>query len=57
MASKLGLHPQDYESSDLLREWAKRNMKEKYVPVHLLATWGLAEPEDMITDTSDSEQI
>ncbi len=53
MASKLGLCPQDYEASDRLREWARRNMNEKYVPVHLLVAWGL--PTESVGDPSETE--
>jgi hypothetical protein len=38
---KLQLSPDQYESSIELREWARRNRKNKYVPSELLQAWGL----------------
>ncbi len=40
MARKLGLSPEEYESSALLKDWVLRNMDEKYVPSDLLKAWG-----------------
>jgi hypothetical protein len=36
MAKKLGLTPQGYETSVELKEWARQNVEEKYVPLYLL---------------------
>jgi hypothetical protein len=45
MAKKLGLTPQEYESSVELKEWARQNMGEKYVPLYLLKMWGLVDED------------
>ena len=36
----LGISPEQYESSALLKDWVRRNMDEKYVPSDLLKAWG-----------------
>ncbi len=36
MVKKLGLRPEEYQSSAQLREWVRRNMDVKYVPPDLL---------------------
>lgn len=41
LAEELGLSPDQYVHSSVLREWAERNKDEKYVPSHLLKAWGL----------------
>jgi hypothetical protein len=38
---KLRLSPTDYEGSIQLREWARKNKDQKYVPSNLLQAWGL----------------
>jgi hypothetical protein len=45
MAKKLGLTPQEYETSVELKEWARQNMEEKYVPMKLLKAWGFVDEE------------
>jgi hypothetical protein len=45
MAKKLGLTPQEYESSVELKEWARQNVEEKYVPLYLLKMWGLVDED------------
>jgi hypothetical protein len=45
MVKKLGLSPEEYESSALLKDWVRRNMDEKYVPSDLLKTWGFEKDE------------
>ncbi len=39
IAKKLGLLPQEFENSTALREWARQNMDERYVPLYLLKAW------------------
>src|SRR5579864_2118150 len=34
------LSPDQYETSDALREWARKNKDQKYVPLDLLEAWG-----------------
>ena len=41
----LGLSPEQYESSALLKDWVRRNMDEKYVPSDLLKAWGFEKDE------------
>ena len=45
MVKKLGLSPKQYESSALLKDWVRRNMDEKYVPLDLLKAWGFEKDE------------
>ena len=45
MVKKLGLSPEEYESSALLKDWVRGNMDEKYVPSDLLKAWGFARDE------------
>lgn len=45
MVRKLGLSPEEYESSALLKDWVRRNMDEKYVPLDLLKAWGFEKDE------------
>ena len=39
---RLGLSPDQYRNSDALREWARKNKAQKYVPPDLLEAWGFA---------------
>jgi hypothetical protein len=39
---RLGLSPEQYQSSAILKEWARKHRNEKYVPPDLLSAWGLA---------------
>ncbi len=41
MANKLGILPQEYESSTLLEQWARENMDEKYVPLYHAESVGI----------------
>lgn len=41
----LGLSPEQYESSALLKDSVRRNMDEKYVPSDLLKAWGFEKDE------------
>jgi hypothetical protein len=41
VVKKLRLSPSQYEGSVPLQEWARKNKDQKYVPSHLLQTWGL----------------
>ena len=38
----LGLSPDDFEASILLKEWVFKNKNQKYVPLELLRAWGFA---------------
>jgi hypothetical protein len=39
LAATLGLSPEQYEGSTVLKEWARKNMNSKYVPIELLTAW------------------
>lgn len=41
VVKKLRLSPSEYEDSIHLREWARKNKDQKYVPSNLLEAWGL----------------
>lgn len=41
-ARQLRLSPDQYLTSDALREWARKHKDEKYVPVDLLEAWGFS---------------
>ena len=38
---KLGLHPNEYQTSPQLRNWCLRNAKTHFVPEYLLKFWGI----------------
>lgn len=40
MVKQLGLSPDQYESSAVLKEWVRKNKDVKYVPTALLQAWG-----------------
>ena len=40
LAARLCLTPEEYEGSPALKEWARRNKNERYVPPELLKAWG-----------------
>lgn len=40
MVKQLGLSPEQYESSAVLKEWVRKNKDVKYVPTTLLQAWG-----------------
>jgi len=40
MVKKLHLSPTEYEGSTHLKEWARKNKDQKYVPSKLLQAWG-----------------
>jgi len=40
MVKQLGLSPEQYESSAVLKEWVRKNKDVKYVPTALLQAWG-----------------
>jgi len=40
IVENLGLSPEQYASSDQLKEWARINSRQKYAPIDLLKTWG-----------------
>jgi len=37
---RLGLSPDDFVSSAHLKEWARKNKDQKFVPTDLLQAWG-----------------
>lgn len=41
IVKKLRLSPAEYEGSIHLKEWARKNKDQKYVPSNLLEAWGL----------------
>jgi hypothetical protein len=41
LVAMLGLAPEQYEGSTVLREWARKNKNDKYVPPELLQAWRL----------------
>ena len=41
MVKALGLAPEEFESSDALKEWVVKNKDQKYVPLDLLRAWKL----------------
>ncbi|HSA93306.1 MAG TPA: hypothetical protein VLE48_09875 [Terriglobales bacterium] len=41
IVATLGLSPEEYEGSIVLREWVRKNKDHKYVPSNLLKAWGL----------------
>jgi len=45
MVKKLGLSPDEYENSARLKDWARLNMHNKYVPSDLLKAWGFEKDE------------
>lgn len=45
VVKELGLTPDEYQNSVPLKEWARQNKDEKYVPSELLKAWGLVEDE------------
>ena len=47
VVKKLRLAPSQYESSIHLREWARKNKDQKYVPSNLLQAWGLNVKADL----------
>jgi hypothetical protein len=40
MVRVMKLHPAEYEHSDALKDWVRRNKEHKYVPLELLRAWG-----------------
>jgi len=45
IVEELGLSPEEYETSVLLKQWVRQNMNKKYVPSGLLKAWGFVEEE------------
>ena len=41
MVKALDLAPEEFESSDVLKDWVVKNMDQKYVPLDLLRAWKL----------------
>jgi hypothetical protein len=41
LVKSLGLTPDQYVGSKELKEWARRNKDQKYVPLDLLEAWGM----------------
>lgn len=44
---KLRLSPADYEGSLQLKEWARKNKDQKYIPDDLLKLWGFEVKGDL----------
>jgi hypothetical protein len=44
---KLRLSPADYEASLQLKEWARKNKDQKYIPDDLLEIWGFEVKGDL----------
>ena len=44
---KLRLSPADYEGSLRLKEWARKNKDQKYIPDELLKLWGFEVKGDL----------
>ncbi len=40
IVENMGLSPAQYASSAELKEWARANRGQKYVPIDLLIAWG-----------------
>jgi len=40
VVKKLRLSPSEYEGSTQLKEWARKNKDQKYIPDDLLRFWG-----------------
>jgi hypothetical protein len=40
LTKKLGLQPEQFEDSTLLKEWARKNQRQRFVPPELLQAWG-----------------
>lgn len=40
LVQQLGLSPEEYENSAILKEWVRKNKDFKYVPTALLQAWG-----------------
>ena len=47
VVKKLRLSPSQYEGSIHLKEWARKNKDQKYVPSNLLKAWGLEVKADL----------
>jgi len=43
IVKELGLSPEEYQSSVVLKNWVRQNMDTKYVPWDLLKAWGFVE--------------
>lgn len=41
LVAALGLFPEEYEGSNVLKAWVQKNKDHKYVPLDLLRAWGL----------------
>jgi len=49
VATRLKLTPDEYVDSPMLRSWAEKNWRQKFVPEKLLNAWGLRDwgpPDD-----------
>jgi hypothetical protein len=47
VVEQLNLLPHEYKGSVELREWARQNKEQKYVPTHLLKAWGFTVRGDL----------
>jgi hypothetical protein len=47
IVKQLRLSPADYEGSVQLKEWARKNKDQKYIPDDLLRSWGFEVKADL----------
>ena len=47
LTAMLGLSPEQYKDSTQLREWARKNKNNRYIPPELLQAWGLTVETDL----------
>jgi hypothetical protein len=47
IVKKLRLSPADYEGSIQLKEWARKNKDQRYIPDDLLKLWGFEVTGDL----------
>lgn len=45
VVKELGLAPEEYQNSVLLKHWVRLNMDKRYVPWDLLKVWGFVEED------------
>jgi hypothetical protein len=43
VVERLRLTPDEYENSNQLKDWVKKNKGQKYVPPNLLKAWGMGD--------------
>jgi hypothetical protein len=47
LVKALKLSPEQLEDSPALKDWARRNMNQKYVPAELLQAWGFTSSSEV----------